>query len=228
MIRACVDLRISKKFMEWNRIIKSLDVEHLIHQLMLVADFNGYKFTKDGFKPTHEKVRAVKEAKAPVSKEAARSILGMIGYLSKFIQRYTLPKAPLRKIMHKDTNFIWENKKNSAFEKLEDSITNESTMAFFKPMRPIELHCVASFNEGLSGGLFQQTNKGLQPVHFISRSLTDIEKRYSQTEKDTLSIRWIKNIKEYIFSEHQNSRLSQHINLLYQCSIRLRSSYRHV
>jgi hypothetical protein len=36
-------------------------------------------------KPTHEKVKAVKEAKAPESKEAVRSFLGMIVYLSKFI-----------------------------------------------------------------------------------------------------------------------------------------------
>ena len=30
----------------------------------------------------------------------------------------------------------------------------------------------ASYNEGLSAGLFQQSAKGWQPVHFISRSLT--------------------------------------------------------
>ncbi|CAG2249249.1 unnamed protein product [Mytilus edulis] len=51
----------------------------------------------------------------------------------------------------------------------------------------------SSFNEGLSAGLFQRTEKGLQPVHFISRSMSDTEKRYSQTEKDALSIRWAKN-----------------------------------
>ena len=66
-------------------------------------------------------------------------------------------------------------------------------MAFFNPTRPIVVRCEASFNEGLSAGLFQQTEKGLQPVHFISRSMSDTEKRYSQTEKDALSIRWAKN-----------------------------------
>ena len=55
------------------------------------------------------------------------------------------------------------------------------------------LRCEVSFNEGLSAGLFQQTDKGLQPVHFISRTMSDTEKRYSQTEKDALSIRWAKN-----------------------------------
>ncbi|CAC5384825.1 unnamed protein product [Mytilus coruscus] len=134
-------------------------------------EFYGYKFTKDGLKPTHEKVRAVKEAKAPESNEAPH----------------------LEKLTHKDTQFRWGHEENSAFENLEDGITNESTMAFFNPMIPIVLRCEASFNEGLSSGLFQQTNKGLQPVHFIGRSMSDTEKRYSQTEKDALSIRWSKN-----------------------------------
>ena len=117
----------------------------------------------------------------------------MIGYLSKFIPRYTLLTAPLRKQTYKDTQFKWGQEENSAFGKLKDSITNESTMAFFNPMKPIVLRCEASFNEGLSAGLFQQTEKGLQPVHYISRSMSDTEKRYSQTEKDALSIRWAKN-----------------------------------
>ena len=51
----------------------------------------------------------------------------------------------------------------------------------------------ASYNEGLSVGLFQQSAKGWQPVHFISRSLTDVEKRYSKTEKDALCVKWAKD-----------------------------------
>ena len=31
-------------------------------------------------------------------------------------------------------------------------------------------------------------------MHFISRTLTDVEKRYSQTEKDALCVKWAKDI----------------------------------
>ena len=51
----------------------------------------------------------------------------------------------------------------------------------------------ASFHEGLSAGIFQETGSGLQPVNFIGRTMTDTEKRYSQTEKDALSVHWTKN-----------------------------------
>ena len=66
-------------------------------------------------------------------------------------------------------------------------------MAYFDPTRPIVLRVEASYHEGLSAGLFQETDKGLQPVHFISRTMTDTEKRYSQTEKDALAVGWAKN-----------------------------------
>ena len=156
-------------------------------------EFYGYRFTHEGLKPAEDKVRAVKQSKAPESKEAVRSFLGMIGYLSKFIPRYAMLTAPLRVLTHDNTKFRWGAAEQEAFEKLKGSITSEDTMVYFDPARPIIVRTEASFNEGLAAGLFQQTSKGVQPVHFISRSMTDTEKRYSQTEKDALAIRWAKN-----------------------------------
>ena len=66
-------------------------------------------------------------------------------------------------------------------------------MIFFNPHKPIVVRAEASYHDGLSAGLFQDIGKGLQPVHFVSRTMTDTEKRYSQTEKDALAVRWAKN-----------------------------------
>ena len=77
-------------------------------------------FTKDGLKPTEDEVRAVKECKRPESKGAVRSFLGMIGYLSKFIPRYSSLTAPLRELTKKDTKFVWKDEEEEAFKKLKD------------------------------------------------------------------------------------------------------------
>ena len=50
-------------------------------------EFYGHRFTQEGLKPSPAKVRAVQESKAPESKDAIRSFLGMTSYLSKFIPR---------------------------------------------------------------------------------------------------------------------------------------------
>ena len=81
----------------------------------------------------------------------------------------------------------------AAFIKLKESITSEKTMLYFNPKRPIVVRAEASYHDGLSAGLFQNGGNGLQPVHYISRTMTDTEKRYSQTEKDALAVRWAKN-----------------------------------
>ena len=156
-------------------------------------EFYGYRFTDEGLKPIMGKVKAVKECKPPESREEVRSFLGMIGYLSKFIPRYAVLTAPLRRLTGKEIPFSWGPDEQAAFQKLKDSITSEDTMAFFNPRLPIIVRTEASFHEGLSAGLFQKTRKGLQPVHYISISMTVAEKRYSQTEKDALAGKWAKS-----------------------------------
>ncbi|KAL9953640.1 hypothetical protein ACROYT_G041090 [Oculina patagonica] len=130
--------------------------------------FYGYQFGQGGLRPTPEKVQAIRECKPPRSKSEVRSFLGMTGYLSKFIPRYASLTKPLRELTHKETNFHWGRDEDDAFEELKASISSKDTMAFFKPKLPIMVRVEASYNEGLSAGLFQQSNKGWQPVHFIS------------------------------------------------------------
>ena len=154
--------------------------------------FYGYKFSQQGLQPTEEKVKALKECSRPESKTEVRSFLGMTGYLSKFIPRYASLTKPLRNLTLKETQFHWNEPEETAFQQLKDSISSQDVIAFFNPKLPIMVRTEASYNEGLSAGLFQKTERGWQPVHFISRTLTDTEKKYSQTEKDALCVKWAK------------------------------------
>ena len=66
-------------------------------------------------------------------------------------------------------------------------------MVYFNQNRPMVVRVEASYHDGLPAGLFQKNGSRLQPVYYISRTMTDTEKRYSQTGKDALAIRWAKN-----------------------------------
>ena len=116
----------------------------------------------------------------------------MAGYLDNFIENYAALAAPLYQLTRKETKFSWGKQEKEAFRRIQDNISSEKTMAFFDPSKPIILRKEASLNEGLSAALLQKTDSGIQPVHFISRTMTETEKRYSQTEKDALAIKWAK------------------------------------
>ena len=132
--------------------------------------FYGYRFDQEGLKPTPEKVQAIYECEPPRSKTEVRSFLGMTGYLSKFIPRYASLTKPLRDLTRTETKFHWGPTEDKAFMEVKGAITSKNTIAFFKPKLPIMVRVEASYK--LSAGLFQQSAKGGQPVHFISRSVT--------------------------------------------------------
>ena len=143
--------------------------------------------------PTEEKVRSVKECGEPESKSEARSFLGMIGYLPKFISNYSNLTATLREMTHKYTKFRWTEEERNAFRKLKDTIKDDRVMAYFNPRLPITLRTEASFHDGLSAALFQKATDGMKPSALYQPNDTpETEKRYSQTEKDTLAVTWAK------------------------------------
>ena len=109
----------------------------------------------------------------------------------------------------------WGSKENEAFEKLKTSVTSESTMVYFNPSWPIVIRVKASYHEGLSAGLFQETGSGLRPIHFKSRTMTPTQKRYNQTEKGLLAIHWAKKrYSMYLLDTSKFQIITAHKHLL--------------
>ncbi len=143
--------------------------------------FFGHRFTAEGLQPDPDKTKAVQECKKPKLKEEVRSFLGLTGYLADFIPRYASIVAPLRELTKEKTKFKWGKQQEEAFETLKMEIASKRTMAYFNPKLPIMVRTEAGFNEGLAAAIFQKHGDSWRPVHFISRTLTSTEVRYSQT-----------------------------------------------
>ena len=62
---------------------------------------------------------------------------------------------------------------------------------------------------------FKPSPRGLQPVHFISKALSDPKTRYSQTEKDALAVTWAKErFKMYLLGAPRFQIITAHKPLL--------------
>ena len=92
---------------------------------------------------------------------------------------------PLRKLTKVNAKFEWSTEQEKAFKDLK-AISAAPVLIPYHPERETLIICDGS-PAGLGGGLFQKTGKGFQPVHYVSWTLTDTEKRYSQIERETLA-----------------------------------------
>ena len=73
--------------------------------------------------------------------------------------------------------------------KIKNSLFNNATLAYYEVGAETEVIVDAS-RVGLGVMLTQKKTDGHRPVMYISRSLSPVEQRYSQTEREALAIRW--------------------------------------
>ncbi len=149
-------------------------------------EFHGHLFTAKGLKPSASKVDAVNACQKPNTKEELVSFLQMVAYLSRYIDRFSSRCEPLRRLTKENTKFQWGPEQQQAFDDLKAALTTAPVLIPYQPGRET-LVIVDGSPEGLGGALLQKTTEGFQPVHYVSRTLTDTEKHYSQIEREALA-----------------------------------------
>ena len=76
-------------------------------------------------------------------------------------------------------------KKQDAVERVKAALSENTTLAYFDPQKRTKVHVDAS-PVGIAGILCQNG----RPVAYSSRSLTSIEQRHLQTEREALAVVW--------------------------------------
>jgi len=151
--------------------------------------FFGFKISADGIKPDDKKVDAVKNARPPQNAAEVRSFLGLVNYCARFIPNFATLAEPLRRLTRGDTDWSWGEAQRNAFDRLRAVLTSDCVVAHFNQSADTQLKVDAS-PVGLGAILLQENNGTVRPVAYASRTLTDVERRYSQTEKEALAVVW--------------------------------------
>ena len=151
--------------------------------------FMGMLLSEKGIGPTEERVRAILEAREPENITELRSFLGLANYSSRFIPHFATLTEPLRRLTRKDTPYTFGPEQKAYFQSLKESMARAGTLAYFDKTAPTKVVADAS-PVGLGAVLLQEQDGHWTPVHYASRSLTECERRYSQTEKEALALVW--------------------------------------
>ena len=152
--------------------------------------FLGHVIDSRGIHPDPEKVMAIQRAKRPTNVTELRRYLGMVNQLSKFSPNLAETTQPLRELLLKNKEWIWDSPQQMALEQIEKALVSSPVLALFDANLETIVSADASAY-GLGAVLLQRQRSGdLKPVAYISRSMTPTEQRYAQIEKEALAFTW--------------------------------------
>ncbi|CAB3995792.1 Hypothetical predicted protein [Paramuricea clavata] len=131
----------------------------------------------EDIKSDPSKVSALKQMTKPRDRRELQSFLGLATYMGPFIPNLNSITALLREILKKKNTFEWNENYQWAFDEVKQVINEEITFNYFDSAKEVVLQVDAS-TKGLGAALIQEG----KPVAFASKSLTDVETRYTNIE----------------------------------------------
>ena len=143
----------------------------------------GHVLSDKGVQPDPKKIAAIQEMEPPRNKRELETLLGMVNYLAKFTPNLAETTAPMRSLLNKDSEFVWDCAQQTAFDKMKLVITSTGTLAYYDVKKEVTLEVDAS-KHGL-GAVPMQEGK---PVAYASKSLSPTEQEYAQIEKEMHAI----------------------------------------
>lgn len=147
--------------------------------------FLGYEISYNQIKPTLDRSQGIMEYERPKNKRSLQRFLGMCNYDRMFIKNITEKIAPLYKLLTKDSKFIWDEKHDETFRNVKELWKKELNL--YLPDFNKEFYLETDASKIGLGAVLRQENG---PIAYISRSLSNAEKKYSITEREVLAAIW--------------------------------------
>lgn len=162
-------------------------------------EFLGHVLNEKGIRPTEDRMASVKGFREPRNVPELRSFLGLVTYISRFVPNLAAKTEPLRQLLRTGRVFRWNQEHRVAFENIKAAVSDIGYLGFFNKTGKIKLITDAS-PEGLGAVLLQENHEGKsQIIAFGSKALTDLERKYFQTEREALAIVWaVEKFKLYL------------------------------
>ena len=147
--------------------------------------FFGGVFSGNSHSPDPDKIQGITEMTPPQAKQELQSFLGAVNYLQTFVPHFSHHTEPLHALLKKENIFMWDENSNFSFQKIKSLLQRAllKPLQYYDRSKPVTLQCDASL-KGLGACIIQDG----QPIAFASKSLTKMETRYTNIERELLAI----------------------------------------
>ena len=151
--------------------------------------FMGLVLSDNCIGPAEDKVKAIVDAREPQSASEVRSFLGLANHNARFIPDFATVAEPLRRLTKKGVHFEFGEEQKNAFNELKRRLSSAETLGYFDKDAKTLIIADAS-PVGLGAILIQEQQGRKRVISYASKSLSAVERRYSQTEKEALAVVW--------------------------------------
>ena len=168
------------------------------------VEYLGHLILAEGISLSPEKVRAVREAPTPKDVSQLRSFLSLINYYGKFLPNVATLLRPLYNLLQSARRWSWGKFQDQAFHKAKELLSSAPILTYYDPNKPLLLSCDAS-PYGVGAVLSHQLpDNSERPVAYASRTFSPAEVKYSQLDKEALSIVYgVKNFHQYLYGRRR-------------------------
>ena len=149
----------------------------------------GHIFDMQGVRPNPDKLRAILDAPKPTNLKQVQSFVGLCNFYNRFIPNFACAFAPLYKLLQKNVKFTWGREQEKCFNAIKGLFSSKRVLRLYNSSLETLLETDAS-SYGIAAVLMQRENRNTEwyPVQFVSRTLNQSERNYSNIEREALSV----------------------------------------
>ena len=165
-------------------------------------DHLGHIVSQEGIRPNPAKVHILLNMAIPADVAHLQRFLGLANWFRRFIPNYAATASPLYNLLNKNVQWNWNSECDNAFQTLRHQLTSAPLVIFPDMNKPFVLTVDAS-DQQLGAALLQENSVGqLQPITYLSRTLTPAERNYPIPEKECLTVVWaLSKLHHYVFGQ---------------------------
>ena len=163
------------------------------------VEYLGHTLSAEGISKG-SKVEAVLKMPPPSDVSSLKSFLGSVRFYGKFIPNLASMAEPPYRLTKKAKPWKWEGEEQAAFEQLKKVLFSDQVLVHFDRNKTLVLACDVSNVEIGAVLVHRYPDGSARPIANMSKTLTSVERNYSQIHKEALSIiSGLKKFYQYLY-----------------------------
>ena len=154
-----------------------------------VGRFLGFMVTQRGIEANPAQLKAILESPTPSSRKGIQQLTGQLAALGRFISRFTDRLKPFFATLRGANRARWNEECDQALVAIKHYLEEPPVLASPEANETLFIYLEVS-DVAVNVVLFKKGEDGRhRPVFFVSKSLADVETRYSHLEQVALALR---------------------------------------